>query len=454
MLLALTANRWQPALMACNRPALIAFESVLLLLLAASFFVCDPSHFPFPWAVLPVAATAGLLISTGSGRHTPVSTLLSLRWLLVIGLISYSLYLWHWPIFVLMRWTSGLESLPELIAALALTFLMAAASYVFVERPIRTSPRMAALPRFAVVVLFCVVAVAASRLSIELFGLQRHLSLSVTSNSDIWGNKAANRGCLTFRDTQEITADAPIACRRSNDRLLMVVGDSHAGAYERLLGQFSQDNNIPILLYSTPGCAFLNFRDSVLALTPACAAFDAAAKKDLLRRASLSTVVFLPSLRIDRLRDQWGGPNSPVNAVSAVAIDEALQFFQALSAKGATVVLEAPTPVFMSPPFRCSDWFNRNNPVCLGGFVTARSLVEARRAEIVAAEKYLAGSVKRVFIWDPAQTLCDSLNCNAFADGKPLFHDGDHLSGYGNDVLYPDFRKKLLELARESGGDG
>jgi SGNH domain (fused to AT3 domains) len=43
-------------------------------------------------------------------------------------------------------------------------------------------------------------------------------------------------------------------------------------------------------------------------------------------------------------------------------------------------------------------------------------------------------------------TLCSASSCNAFENGKPLFYDGDHLSGYGNDVLYPVFRRELIQF--------
>jgi hypothetical protein len=45
----------------------------------------------------------------------------------------------------------------------------------------------------------------------------------------------------------------------------------------------------------------------------------------------------------------------------------------------------------------------------------------------------------KLIVWDTFPVLCPSKNCSAFHNGKPLFFDGDHLSGYGNMVLYPAF---------------
>lgn len=72
--------------------------------------------------------------------HTPVATILAwppLRWL---GLISYSLYLWHWPVFVLL---SGLTGWTRTIAVCALSIALATASKYLVEDPIRFRARWA-----------------------------------------------------------------------------------------------------------------------------------------------------------------------------------------------------------------------------------------------------------------------------------------------------------------------
>jgi hypothetical protein len=49
-----------------------------------------------------------------------------------------------------------------------------------------------------------------------------------------------------------------------------------------------------------------------------------------------------------------------------------------------------------------------------------------------------------ISIWDPFDTLCPSSTCAALSGTTPLFFDGDHLSGYGNELLYPSFVKFLL----------
>ncbi len=86
--------------------------------------------------LLSVAVCATIWGVTRSHRNR-LATALGWRPLAAIGIISYGLYLWHWPLFV---WLSGGERLlngPEVIAALVLTFAVAIPSYYLIERPIR-----------------------------------------------------------------------------------------------------------------------------------------------------------------------------------------------------------------------------------------------------------------------------------------------------------------------------
>jgi hypothetical protein len=58
----------------------------------------------------------------------------------------------------------------------------------------------------------------------------------------------------------------------------------------------------------------------------------------------------------------------------------------------------------------------------------------------------LSNQIPNVSLWDPFDTLCPGEQCAALKDGYPLFFDGDHLSNYGNWVLYQNFFDYLTTL--------
>jgi hypothetical protein len=148
-----------------------------------------------------------------------------------------------------------------------------------------------------------------------------------------------------------------------------------------------------------------------------------------------------------RYGDQWGvfGAGDAAPSVSLTFVDgsEPGALLRRMTSSGAHAVFAAPTPLFKAPTFRCSDWFNRMNPVCAPGFEIPKPELEARRAEAVTIMGRLAADNPRVSIWDPFPLLCPRPVCSAYRDGKPLVFDGDHLSGAANDFLYPHFAARM-----------
>jgi peptidoglycan/LPS O-acetylase OafA/YrhL len=108
----------------------------VLLIVAAVFTVDETKKFPGWWALLPVVGTY-LMIASGS--HAWINNkLLATRGLVAIGLISYPLYLWHWPLLSFMRIVNGSAPPPAAaVLAILLSFALAWLTYLVVEKPLR-----------------------------------------------------------------------------------------------------------------------------------------------------------------------------------------------------------------------------------------------------------------------------------------------------------------------------
>jgi hypothetical protein len=209
------------------------------------------------------------------------------------------------------------------------------------------------------------------------------------------------------------------------------------------------DTGAPVLLYNNGGCPFLS-------LQPAresdahCKASTEAAMDDMLERIKPGDVVFLPSLRMPRVVDQYiRFPDASVREqifgaaaveARAAAVQSGIQVLQAMHARGASILVEAPNVVLHAPAFRCADAWTRTNPICAGGSTVDRAEFLRMREPALEGVKLLAAAVPTGSVFDPVPVLCPpGPLCDTYRNGRPLFFDGDHVSPYGNSLLLPSF---------------
>lgn len=115
----------------------------LLMILAASTMFTDETPYPGTASLLPTVGTA-LVIGAGLRAATaPERLLLSRKPFQLLGKLSYSLYLWHWPALILAPYVLGTTlSLGEKLVVCALTVVLSMFSFVAVEEPFRTDLRL------------------------------------------------------------------------------------------------------------------------------------------------------------------------------------------------------------------------------------------------------------------------------------------------------------------------
>lgn len=139
MLLGVLAAEWRFRFL--ERRLVRELLGIVALATLGGAFLLYRSSMTFPGlaALPPVIATA-VLLSIGAHGASLISRLLALKPAAWMGLISYSLYLWHWPIIVLIKqWMpEAWLRMPERVFALGLTFSLAWISWRFVERPFRS----------------------------------------------------------------------------------------------------------------------------------------------------------------------------------------------------------------------------------------------------------------------------------------------------------------------------
>ena len=225
----------------------------LAMLVAAILFVQPGPFFPGVQVLLP---TFGALLILYNGRHdNPVNRVLSSRAPVFVGLISYSLYLWHWPVMTLSRYyRGGPAGAAETIAWLALAFMLAYASWRFVEQPFRRTVNI------RLTVLYC--AAAAMSACLVLAGsvpylrngmpdrfspaVRAHIDASADFLQDWSRCYVAKSGPLENIEVCPIGPEGPPT--------FLVWGDSHVRAFQEGLALSAQEHGRPGLMIWRAGC--------------------------------------------------------------------------------------------------------------------------------------------------------------------------------------------------------
>lgn len=243
-----------------NRPQMRseALAALGLALIVGSVFWLGPDD-PSPSGYTLVPIVGAMLVILFAARETLTARALSWRPMVGIGLISYSLYLWHQPIFAFARIRGWSMAVPGLIWALiALSFALAVLSWAFVERPFR---RSGWLPSRSAVF-------GASLGGIVAFGAMGFTVLALNGVPQRLDGKGpeAYLDLFTKDETENLGGSCPGGAPESpGDLCLMrdseeasttiaVMGDSHAGAILPAFDEIAAMRHIGVLHGIHPAC--------------------------------------------------------------------------------------------------------------------------------------------------------------------------------------------------------
>jgi len=454
----------------------VGYISLLSMLVA--FYLTDNGNFPMPGALLATVSTLGLFFGLYQRPDSILAKkILGNSFLRYIGKLSFSLYLWHWPVFVIFRWTCGLETTGQRVAALIITILCSLFSFYLVEKPVRASSFISRKKDWAVLVSGFVLVGVAYYISNTINAHAGNISQSVLLKSpQDWYPEGSGvvdgfPGCNADPEHKEIDGGLLLIYKvkgcvkptKENPHKVFVIGDSHALAYSSVFKSFAIKTQSEVYAYNNGGCPFLSFTPNRDLDVPACRKYTDASLKDISNKIREGDILFLASLRLPRFVDQWayfGDAEHKEILFSNQAqqgrsrtIQYAVEALKPIADKGVHIVFEAPKPLFKIPVYRCADWYDKDNPICKGGDNISRGLIESYRAPIMESYVELGKQIP-LSVWDPLPELCDEKTCYAYKNHKPLFFDGDHLSGYGNQVLLPSFLHFMKDIERGQQAKG
>ena len=470
-------------------PRMKSFAWANILSLLALALICWPiftlseeSRFP-GLSAGPAVTGSALLIHIGRSHRSLGTRLLSFRPPVAIGLISYSLYLWHWPILSLYTIAKGVPADPvEGMCLVVLSLIAAWFSWRFVELPFRTSkarrqaraavpvmaadaPQAAHLTRKRVLwtgaATICGVAalggvgIAASgfpgRLNPQAREIDAHKRQSVK----------VSRGCIVMDAIPDNFATKCLGNAGGTPARVAVWGDSFARQYVNVLKDRYRRRGIEPLFLIATGCTPLPSTTAYFGKGRAddrCSQFNDQVLTALLRFPALEQVIIAgrwsnlaglslpgerssPSARYltDRVRRTESLSNSL--QVMDVSLAKTIRDFES---RGVQVTLLKEPPRYAKDVLSCAaraSWTNENIDANCG---TSAAVQRSFHAPVDAVFARLQNRFPDLTVYDPLPFLCLHGTCSGYRSGIVITEDVDHLSQVGSTLALRGFSLPTL----------
>jgi peptidoglycan/LPS O-acetylase OafA/YrhL len=417
---------------------IMQLAGAIAIVAALTSFGENPRFSGYAYA-LPVAGSALMLLGMSGSSGSPLQTVFASGPMVRVGLISYSLYLWHWPLLALTRsyYLGQREPLRDGVV-IALAFVLAAATYRWMERPIRYNK-----PGWF----------ARTRTTLLAGALFSFLVLLLSQGVIHWGKSAGaalsseapharNVACRTDSKTLSSRA-ACIVGHGAQPPAILVWGDSHADHLRVAMENLAGDPAPRTLFRTLASCPPLEGATPLIKgeFQPDCLEFNQAVTGELdeTRRQGVHGVVLAA-----RWNTYLSLPVTDPGGVTSYGLDtsprdptlppqetsEAARVFEAglrrrlaaLDRARFKVLLVAPMPEMYFNVPQCL--YRRSAQEC----VVPLARVDARRRITMEIFRRMVTEFPQVRLVDPLPEFCDTRYCYPAASGVMHYSDDNHIS--------------------------
>lgn len=418
----------------------------LSLIAGAVIGLSENRDFPGLNAAIPCVG-ALLLIFVGHHRTTAVTQLISSRGFVFVGIISYSLYLWHWPLFA--YWQLAFDRAPQIGEActlIGLSVLVAALSQRFIEQPFRqrrSAPSRTVYAGVGAMSVFVAAGVAISSAQ----GLPQRFDGEIAELFASAARGLEKRCAGDEKAGPYRRAACPLGTpMQSTSYDVALVGDSHAWHYGPALDALLKDEHLSGRMVSRFGCtpfdgvrAIQGDREltKCIHFADEFAAFLAENKGVRLIVIALRWDFYTQGLRSEaigktplRLIDDVDRTPGEAEASRRVLERALRRLVASLVAEGKQVLLMGQIPPYPRTPVNCvarAIYHRSAVSRCFAPAPEIRRRLEFSNNLLLR----LAAESDAVHAYLPTDTLCDDQLCSLFLNGTFLYRDDDHLNPTG-----------------------
>lgn len=430
----------------------------IALIVYASFAYDSTIPFPGVAALIPCIG-AGLVIAAGEGRQTLGGRVLSLPPVTFIGRISYSLYLWHWPILVFASiYLARALRVDDACWALVLAFVAACLSWRFIEQPFRELPVAPGNARNWIGggVIAGLAAACAGAFLVTNDGFPGRVPSGIHEIAKVRAEaKAFQLSPCLARGAEAPPVEGCLLGRAPLGAYYDVIlwGDSHAAQLAPVLDDLGQRLGFTAREITKAGCAPLAgvaFYFPVEELRLRCPDFNAAVMEAALHHEP--AVIVLAALWDAFASGGMLVSDSPVPPTTTESRRKFVMVLggmaRALTGAGHRVVIVGQAPVPSRNPVNCIErrlMAGRPASECAA---PAAPWMDAN-ARVVELLRSAVEGLRDVQLVLPFAGLCDAYLCPVFTDrGDFAYIDEIHLSAAGSRVVDTDLGRTLVAVRR------
>ncbi|HEK0786357.1 TPA: acyltransferase [Proteus mirabilis] len=399
-----------------------------LLMIAISILILNKDY-PYPSIYTLIPTIGSALILLFSSMDNVIGKILSIKLLSRVGLISYSAYLWHQPIFALSRNRDISEpSNTEIFILILLTLVLSHFSWKYIETPFRNRNKFSKKSIFAYSGIFtCALILVSFSLIIinEKYDISGKKELQSSIDYRLRGNLGLNKACeKTFTLTKE--------CRTDDNPEIVLWGDSYAMQIAKAITssnenakliQFTISQCSPVIGYSSAGTVFgakncIDSNDKVL---------------NYINNTKSVKVVVLssPFIQIGRDYVAVNREDHTVNITNEQSLENLSNTVDLIKSFGKEVVIISPTPESGYDIGQCmkkASLVGREPSVC--DFKSP--IIDEEKDLILKGLRSLERNAKIIMM---DSLICNKEKCHVYENSNMIYRDKGHLSYEGSDYL-------------------
>jgi peptidoglycan/LPS O-acetylase OafA/YrhL len=422
---------------------------LLLIILSIALFD-SATAWPGAWALLPVVAT---MMVIASNAQSPWTGNRLAQWL---GNRSYSIYLWHWPLYVVLVYTDMHRQPVAVAASLLATLVVSHMSYLLIEsrgQQLRSMSNWRALSALAGLVAVIVIpaVVIWQRAGVDgrfdariEYAAAQGRSIHPLREKCHSGKAPESPSCRFGVESPKITA--------------MLIGDSHAAALLPGVSTAASSTDSGVVLWTYNACPYLpgnRFRPEYLKKLPPnydCLKFNAWVQSQVAKAPPGSPVIIAARYAAaayglnEELHDKPVAPPMFFSEAYASTTPAYLREFSSHIVSAACDLVKSGHPVYLVRPVpemavHVPKTASRRMSFGLSGEVSIPAAAYEARNRWVWQAQDMAVKQCGVKIIDISTRLCRLGRCYGTLDEVPMYQDDDHLSVQGSTMLAPLFEQ-------------